>query len=382
MQNQKTKRNILILCDTSCNDSRRVISSALRRLTERTDWSVTTLNFRNKGVIGSVRLLAKGNPFDGVIVTSPLAVTEELRRFMPNTVFLNATTPTNAVPPSPCVIDDRAIGTAAAEALVKLGYANFAYVGLRSHPTECLHSDLRASAFARKLKANGNTPLVLHLDDADLDERVKRLPMPVGVFAYNDAVAAKVIGICHAHRFAIPDQVAIIGTDNDPDICNNTRPPLSSVDPDFEAVGRNAIDALIAIFRNPRARIRLSAGVKDVVPRESMQSSKTGGRMVTVTRNLLRKRYAEKLTLGGIAASLHISPRLLSLRFREITGHTVHQELEKIRLTAARTMLEAETKPVKAIAAECGFPSIENFYRRYRRHYHATPRSCERGPVT
>ena len=76
------------------------------------------------------------------------------------------------------------------------------------------------------------------------------------------------------------------------------------------------------------------------------------------------------------SASAFSSPRLLSLRFREITGGTVHAELEEIRLAAARRMLKSRTLPVKAVASDCGFPSLENFYRRYRRRYGTTPRSA------
>ena len=93
-------------------------------------------------------------------------------------------------------------------------------------------------------------------------------------------------------------------------------------------------------------------------------------------RDILQREYGEKLSLGLIARRLNVSPRLLTLRFREITGHSVHEELQEIRLSAAHKMLLSRTRPVKGIAAACGFPSLENFYRRYRRRYGQTPRGA------
>lgn len=371
---RRKQRNILIVSDTAYDSNRRIVSGALRRLTERTDWTVTTLNYRNKGFLKSVRLLSSNKSFDGVIGTSPLAITAELRSTLPDAVFVNATAAKGDNPAPRCIVDDEAIAEAAADALLKLGYTNFASVGARSFSGEQIHSGLRSAAFASAIRRARRETTSFYIDAANLDKHLLTLPTPVGIFAYNDSVAAKIIDICRAHKIDIPGQMAVIGVDNDPDVCDNTRPTLSSVDPDFEACGKNAIDVLQALFKNPRTRIRLSAGVRAVVPRESTQSTKTGGRMVAATRNILRQQYAEKLTLDGIARTLHISPRLLSLRFREITGHTVHEELDEIRLTAARAMLETETTPVKTIATTCGFPSLENFYRRYRRRFDTTPR--------
>ena len=137
-----------------------------------------------------------------------------------------------------------------------------------------------------------------------------------------------------------------------------------------------AVEVLYAALSERRRIPILKFGVSGVVERRSTQSGKTGSRMVSEAREILRRRYGERLSLELIAGELNISPRLLSLRFREITGGTVHAELEEIRLAAARRMLKSRTLPVKAVASGCGFPSLENFYRRYRRRYGTTPRSA------
>ena len=146
---------------------------------------------------------------------------------------------------------------------------------------------------------------------------------PRYAYAYNDITAAKVLSELHALGVQVPEQAAVIGVDNDPDICENTRPPLSSVDPDFEAAGRMAVEVLSAALSERRRIPILKFGVSGVVERRSTQSGKTGSLMVSEAREILRRRYGERLSLELIAGELNISPRLLSLRFREITGGTV-----------------------------------------------------------
>ena len=68
-------------------------------------------------------------------------------------------------------------------------------------------------------------------------------------------------------------------------------------------------------------------------------------------------------------------PRLLSHRFREITGHSVHDEIAETRLEAARELLLKSTDPVKTIAAACGYPTLQNFYRHFKRRYGTSPQS-------
>ena len=376
MKRKPTRRNILLTFDSNYSSSRRVASGALRRIAEIPDWDVTMLNFRNRGFQRSVRLLSERQPFDGVISDSDIPLSDGLSKSLRNAIFVNAVAPSQGWTHFGCVVDNAAIAEAAASSLMRLKPRHFAYVGARAHEMEDSHSRARERRFRQFLVKKGLAVTSLFVDDDRFSTDLAALPRPVGIFAYNDITAAKVLSELHALGVQVPEQAAVIGVDNDPDICENTRPPLSSVDPDFEAAGRMAVEVLSAALSERRRIPILKFGVSGVVERRSTQSGKTGSRMVSKAREILRRRYGERLSLELIAGELNISPRLLSLRFREITGGSVHAELEEIRLAAARRMLKSRTLPVKAVAAACGFPSLENFYRRYRRRYGTTPRSA------
>ena len=376
MKRKPTRRNILLTFDSNYSSSRRVASGALRRIAEIPDWDVTMLNFRNRGFQRSVRLLSERQPFDGVISDSDIPLSDGLSKSLRNAIFVNAVAPSQGWTHFGCMIDNAAIAEAAASSLMLLKPRHFAYVGARAHEMEDSHSRARERRFRQFLVKKGLAVTSLFVDDDRFSTDLAALPRPVGIFAYNDITAAKALSELHALGVQVPEQAAVIGVDNDPDICENTHPPLSSVDPDFEAAGRMAVEVLSAALSERRRIPILKFGVSGVVERRSTQSGKTGSRMVSKAREILRRRYGERLSLELIAGELNISPRLLSLRFREITGGTVHAELEEIRLAAARRMLKSRTLPVKAVAAACGFPSLENFYRRYRRRYGTTPRSA------
>lgn len=376
MKRKSSRRNVLLTYDSDYSSSRRIVSGALRRISEIPDWNVTTLNFRNRGFQRSVRLLAERQPFDGVITDSDIPYSEGLDRTIPDAIFVNAVVPTPGWTRFGCMTDNSAVADAAADALLRLKLRHFAYVGARAHDLENSHSVLRERSFRKILSRKGFKTSTLFVDDPAFTQHLAELPKPVGIFAYNDITAAKTLRELRSLRISVPEQASVVGVDNDPDICENTHPPLSSVDLDFETAGKLAVEILSAALDGRRRIPSRTFGVLDVAERESTQCGRTGSRIILAVRDILQREYGEKLSLGLIARRLNVSPRLLTLRFREITGHSVHEELQEIRLSAAHKMLLSRTRPVKGIAAACGFPSLENFYRRYRRRYGQTPRGA------
>ena len=365
---------MLLTYDSDYSSSRRIVSRGLRRISELSDWDVTTLNFRNRGFQRSVRLLAERQPFDGVIIDSDVPCAEGLNRTLPNAIFVNAAAPTPGWTRFGCIPDNSAVAKAAADALLRLRLPHFAYVGARAHDLENSHSVLRERSFRKILARKGFKISTLFVDNPVFTQLLAELPKPVGIFAYNDVTAAKVLSVLHATGISVPEQAAVVGVDNDTDICENTHPPLSSVALDFESAGRLAVEILAAALDGRRRVPHRIFGVLGVTERGSTQSGRTGSRMILAVRDILRREYGEKLSLGSIARRLNVSPRLLTMRFREITGRSVHKELQEIRLTAAHKLLMLRTRPVKEIAAACGFPTLENFFRRYRQRFGHTPR--------
>ena len=369
------RRNILIIVDSDYFCDRRIVTGALKVISKHLDWSTTTLNFRNAGFFQSVRLLNQGAPFDGVITNCSAPLTKAFVTELPNAHIVSAAADAESYSRYGCVIDNKAIANTAADALLRLGCHAFGYVGSEESPFQRFHSRERAQHFDKVLQKAGHSAQAVLIDDPQLERFLTDLPKPAGIFAFNDRTAAALMKTIRSLRIDVPGQIAVIGVDNDPDICANTHPPLSSIDPDFEMAGVFAVELLERAFAGRKPRSRKVFGVRGVVHRESTTSCKTGGRAIARAREIIRRDYAKRLTLDLIAHALRISPRLLSLRFREITGHSVHDEIAETRLEAAKSLLLKSTDPVKTIAAACGYPTLQNFYRHFKRRYGTSPQS-------
>ena len=373
--NMSRRRNVLIIIDSDYFCDRRIVTGALKGLSKHLDWSTTTLNFRNAGFFQSVRLLNQDIPFDGVITNCSVPLTKSFVDELPNAHIVSAAADTEPYSRYGCIVDNKAIANAAADALLRLGCRAFAYVGSEESPFQRFHSLERAQHFCKAMQEADFSAQTLPIDDPQLERVLTDLPKPAGIFAFNDKTAAALLKVIRSLRIDVPNQIAVIGVDNDPDICAYTHPPLSSIDPDFESAGAFAVELLEHAFSGRKSRERKVFGVRSVVHRESTTSCKTGGRTIARAREIIRLHYARRLTLDSIAQDLRISPRLLSLRFREITGHSVHDEIAETRLVAAKSLLVKSTGPVKSIAAACGYPSLQNFYRQFKRRYGTSPQN-------
>lgn len=176
MKRKSSRRNVLLTYDSDYSSSRRIVSGALRRISEIPDWNVTTLNFRNRGFQRSVRLLAERQPFDGVITDSDIPYSEGLDRTIPDAIFVNAVVPTPGWTRFGCMTDNSAVADAAADALLRLKLRHFAYVGARAHDLENSHSVLRERSFRKILSRKGFKTSTLFVDDPAFTQHLAETP--------------------------------------------------------------------------------------------------------------------------------------------------------------------------------------------------------------
>ena len=199
-------------------------------------------------------------PFDGWIVRAPdvRALRRLARLGRPVVDALYA----HPIPSFAAVrTDNVGIGRLAARHFLSRRFASFAYCGYR----RVLFSDLRRDGYARELKANGFRTAIFrpvydparrygrgvllgeHLgvspDAAELAAWLARLPRPLAVFCCDDVRAAEVLRLARRRCLRVPDDVAVLGVDDDPSYCMFSSPRLSSVDPDAHGIGVAAAEA-------------------------------------------------------------------------------------------------------------------------------------------
>ena len=267
--------------------------------------------------------------------------------------------------------DLRLTAECAARELLQLGYRHYAFVPF---PRTRYWSEERARHFREIVRLNGCDCAAFASDDraatsvwkSRLRRWLRELPRPCGVFAANDEVAAVVRDLCAAEGLSIPDEIAIVGVDNDESICTSESPQLSSVLADNEQMGFLAAQLLAAQFRNPRAKPKAC-----IVPpllavrRDSTRQKPQTDERIAKALALIREKACEKLRARDVLKTLGGSRRSAETRFRDATGRSILEEIQRVRVARAKVLLHDSRHSVKDVAALCGYASETAFRKVY-----------------
>ena len=369
-------KNILLAITRGGQSGRLEWSGALRYAAKKSYWNLLSPLTLRPDHFESVNQLLESDSVDGLIVNDSVAgkFFSKLRQKTDLKVVFLDSKPDKASFPA-TIANDSEVAQTAAEFLLKRGFRQFAYVkgNATYYQNNIQHSDARAEAFASRLAEAGFEATLLE-DDEGLPQAIKRLPKPVGVLAYNDMTANNVLNACRLTQVSVPGQLGLIGVDNDASICENLRPTLTSIQLDFEMAGYQAAQMLDRLFSGkPVTDYRF--GVRALVERDSTRNLRSSERIVAAAQQIIRERFREKLTPDDVAAKLHVSTRLLQIRFREIAEHGIHEEIVLRRLEAAEQLLLSTSDPVRLVAGACGFASVEHFQRLFRHRHGQTPQT-------
>ena len=286
--------------------------------------------------------------------------------------------------------DYTAIGTLAAEHFLAHGFANFAFCGYR-HVT---FSDLRRNAFVRHLETRGfrpsiyrppyraNNPLPTQAQQRELTEGplgeigdakcltiwLRRLPKPVAIFCCDDFRASAVARLCKQAGISIPDEVAVLGVDNDPVYCMFGSPRISSIDPNTEALGFAAAETLHGQLSPRRSRKPLSRTIppKGIVVRTSTDAYPCAPEWFADALTYIGNEIGAGISATDVFRRVGYSRTLVERVFRKVLGKTVQEEIAEVRIRAAKQLLQTTAMPIKDIAAQTGYRSIEYFTRAFK----------------
>ena len=164
--------------------------------------------------------------------------------------------------------------------------------------------------------------------------------------------------VCLGGGVRVPDDLAVLGVDDDPIFCIHTHPSLSSLHPDFEAEGHLAAQTLSKLMKGRRVRLRQRVvGDVTVTARMSTAPCAPSGRMVRQADEIIAERACDGLNADVLAGLLGISRRLLDLRYRQIKGRSVREAIEDVRLEHVCRLLSGTHLSHREIARLCGYRS-------------------------
>jgi LacI family transcriptional regulator len=323
--------------------------------------------------------------WDGVLALPWISLREDLKRCRCPSVQMYQT-PEPGTLAAVCP-DWKGIGAAGARHLLERGHTTLVFYR-RSLQAEAV---LMQQGFQEEVARVGLATLVLdrpaeqpEVEDVQstrltrlpwLTGRLATLPRPLGIMAEDDRFALDVVCACETLRLRIPQDVAVLGADNDPRVINLSPVPLSSVDTNQSEVGYRAAELLDRLMggQRPDRTQRLVPPLR-VVVRESTDTYTRGGADTQAAYALIRQHCTQKISSEEIAAKVGIPSRTLQLHFKRETGRTMSQELSRLRLEHALQLLDRTPLKISTIAHETGFASYAHFCSLFARQFGLTPR--------
>lgn len=274
------------------------------------------------------------------------------------------------------------VGRLAAEHLIGLGLKNLAYHGVKGR----WYSNERMQGFrqaARELGLKVNCFCLPHMTrDALWNERyepikrwLKSLPLPAGVFAVHDYRALMVLSACREIGLRVPDDVAVIGSDNDLMVCEFSTPTLTSVCVNAYRMGYEASRLLDHLIHGkPPTHSPVLVDPSEVVARASTDVQHSEDPAVRRAMMFMRNHLTESFKMDNVAEVAGVSRRSLELRFRADRNTSPAEFLVRLRLQKAKAMLAVHARmPAEEIARACGFGTGRNLRAALARVFNASP---------
>ena len=284
------------------------------------------------------------------------------------------------------VDDSASVGRAGADYFLELGYRHFAFVG---EPLSRNWSVRRGESFRQRLSEAGH---VCHLYPRDasassgasgesrLGAWLRELPKPVALLAAMDSRAREVIDVCAEAGLRVPQDVAVLGVDDDELLCNGSTPTLSSIRRDTEACGFMAAQMLDRLMRREtRARETFLYGVKEIVTRESTRPDLlSNDPVVQRAREFIRINAGAGIGVPDIVRHLNVSRRLAETRFRAACGRSLLDEIQSVRLARVERLLSETDLPLTEVCTRCGYSTDVHLRRIFKRRFGCSMRDYRR----
>lgn len=374
------RKRVLLMIETSMAFGRGVLEGISRYLVERQSWSVQ-LDVRE--------LLVKPPEWldtwdgDGIITRSATPEMAAIIRRL-NVPVVNLTD-IFGDQDLPSIWNDHAmIGKLAADHLVERGFKHFAYCGFSDHDW----SKLRHQGFVRGLSKRTSSVALQEsawsearshgweTQRAEMVRWLQSLPKPVGVMACNDLMGQHVLEACRSTQMKVPDDVAVIGVDNDRVLCNFCEPPLTSVMPAAREVGIRAAEMLDQLMRGEALQAeKVQVPPLGIVTRQSTDVLAIDDAEIVQVLQIIRDRACGGLTVGDILAEVPIARSVLERRFRKFVGRSPQAEIRSAQLKRACQLLRETELSLAQISGMTGFKHSEYFSVVFKRELGQTPGS-------
>lgn len=273
--------------------------------------------------------------------------------------------------------DDREIAQLAANHFLEQGFRHFAYCG----DDRFNWSRWRGDHFNKLLKAAGHQchnfvppRRKSETQIAAIEDWLTHLPKPIGVFACYDVRGQEVLDACRNAELSVPDDIAVLGVDNDELLCELSSPHLSSVIPDTHRTGYEAAALLARMMKGEHLTVvELRVAPVGVHRRQSTDVLATDDPQVVLAVRFIRDHACEPINVADVLRAVPLSRKVLETRFRKLLNHTLHDEIIRVRVDRVKQLLANTDLKLADIASRAGFEHPEYLSVAFKRETGFTP---------
>ena len=384
----KSRRRVALLVETSRSYGRGLLRGIALFARTRSHWSLLHQEMTIDVVLPA---WMKERPIDGVIARVDTRTIDPLRELGVPCVDVRCSHRFEGIPQ--VETDDRKVAELAFRHLWDRGFRRFAFCGFRfAH-----YSESRLRHF-RELVTAAECPLSVYespgmpdasvtsieesglVDVEPMSAWLASLAPPTGLFVCNDIRGQQVLNAFRGLDHAVPDDIGVIGVDDDDTVCPLSDPPLSSVRPDADRVGYRAAEILNAMINGrPAPTIVEYVPPKTVVQRMSTQVVAVEDREVARVCRFIREHACDGIDVNDIAEFTSLSRRQLERRFRSELGRTPHEEITAAQVAKVKQLLLETTMTLEQIAPLAGYGHKESLSAVFKREVGVTPGEYRKG---
>ena len=326
----------------------------------------------------------KGWKADGIIMRENKMTEEIIGMGLPTIVSPHLRGPIKGLPN--IIGDDAAIGKMGAEHLLDRGLHHFAFCGF----DEMFWSRDRGKGFQKRISKAGfktyfykqprsKVQRLWENEPAIMADWLKSLPKPLGLMTCTDDRSQHIIEARKIAGLHVPEEVAIIGVDNDEMICNLTDPPLTSIVQNAERAGYEAAELLDKMMSGKKVgRQTIKVEATHVVTRPSTDILTIKDSDVVEALCFIRQHSKKPIRVSEVVERVAMSRRSLEERFRKYRSRSIQEEIRRVRINRVIQMLVETNLPVSRIAMELNYPSIEHISRYFRKEKGTSPQAYRR----
>ncbi len=382
----KSKRQVAILVETSFAAGRQIFAGISRFLHEKDCWSV----FPQTGPLDNLNLQAlrswRGEGVIACIANRTIFKIVQEKGIPVVEVLGNGTQADFPI----VTCDEAAVSRLVATHFIKRGFQHFAFFGLANECWSVSRRQYFEAALAGLPKHSFSALMIKGQEKRQLSwdrylrrlcHWVERLPKPVGLMLGSDQFGPDIVGACRHLGLLIPDEVSIVGVDNDFTFCEVCVPSLSSVEPNHVQIGYEAaclLERLMQEEKPPKAPLLIQPLY--IAVRRSSDASALDDPSLVKAMSLIRQRACTGLSVDEVAHAAGLSRSVLQRRFRAAVGETVLEVITRVRLSRAKEMLMNTDLSLADIADRSGFKHQEYLGYVFRKELGITPGQVRSDP--